>query len=73
MLALILPCEAVLSPHVGEALSARLLLQALFEREEVTARVCLGGCGTADESADVYEVLLGTGAFTQRRYVPTCW
>ena len=70
MLPLVLPCEAVLPPHVGEAKPARIFLQALFEREEVAVRVYLGGCRMADESAYVYEVLLRPRAFTQCRLSP---
>ena len=69
-LALVLPGEAVLHPHVGEAIATAELLGALLEREPFARRVEVGRGAPTEHVAEVAEVRLSGGALGERAALP---
>ena len=69
-LALVLPAEVVLEPHVGEAVARARALRAFLEGVEVAGGVDLVGGRLVDEAAEVEEVFLGGGALGALRGDP---
>ena len=68
-LALVFPAEAILLPHVREAVAPAVLLDALLEAEIFAGRI-LGRRGMLQQAAQVQEMLLRGGAFLQLHFPP---
>ena len=69
-LALVLPAEVVLEPHVGEAVARARALRAFLEGVEVAGGVGLVGAGLVNKRAEIEEVVLRGSAFAALRGDP---